>query len=628
LAKETGLEAMEWQLEGGQVFEEGSTRRLTVYYTAQGETPLPDSPEPRELRWFTPLDALNVPDRDLRLGGWHEVERNILLEISHSLEAEPRADTDAELPDLLELFEEAYQLDDRFRNGKPLHKTVIRVGTLFIRVTGKGVNRRYRVIVPEHVGLRHALLRAYHDHPMSGHPGVDRLEQLIRRDYEWEGCREDVTEYVKTCPICQRAKTGQRRQGDLRPLSVMSKGNTFAMDFITGLPETEEGHDSILTVVDLFTKEGAAIPVSTVGLTAEKFSRIWWAHIPAQLGIPLRVLMDRDKVWVAKYTQTVFKGAGIHTAFTSGRWPQTNGQAERMNSLLEQYLRCYVAYDQRDWDERLPWAMLSINHSVSSATGFTPAFLHKGESPPEQLRLQTPPLEEFRLRFPDADPSAWSWLGRMTDSLEQARKALVKARERMAKYRQNRRPEIIYSVGQRVLLSSEAIRFLKHASERKRKLADRWLGPFAITAVKPGAVELELPQEMQCHRVFNVSFVKPYRKSERFARVYSEPPPIDVVDGQELWEIEKILDRRRRGQGYKYLVKWSGYERPEWTPASALELDVPDMVAAYDERFPRLAGAGRARRPPQRQPRAAVAASVLSALTTLTSWLSAPHELE
>ena len=116
--------------------------------------------------------------------------------------------------------------------------------------------------------------------------------------------------------------------------------------------------------------------------------------------------------------------------------------------------------------------------------------------------------------------------------------------------------------GDRVLLSTRNLKLKGKTGTFKPK----YVGPFPILRmVGDNACELELPEAMKIHPVVNVSQVKKYHGS------LQRPPPIEI-DGEEEYEVEDILDHRRSGRGYQYLVSWTGYDASEnqWLPEREL----------------------------------------------------------
>ena len=124
------------------------------------------------------------------------------------------------------------------------------------------------------------------------------------------------------------------------------------MDFITDLP-LSDGFDSIMVTVDRQTKMSHFIPCCKT-ITAEQTAHLFIQNVVRLHGLPDEVISDRGPQFIAKYYRRLMEILGIDVKLSSAFHPQTDGQTERVNQVLEQYLRCTIAYQQDDWAELLP----------------------------------------------------------------------------------------------------------------------------------------------------------------------------------------------------------------------------------------------------------------------------------
>ena len=174
-------------------------------------------------------------------------------------------------------------------------------------------------------------------------------------------------------------------------------------------------------------------------------------------------------------------------------------------------------------------------------------------------------------------PAAERFHARMQETLKAAKDAMRQAQNRQKQYADLRKSERSFAVGDMVMLSAKHIN-LKKPAEATRKLLPRFIGPFKVIQKvgvpgKEVAYKLELPDSMQrVHPVFHVSLLKPFHRDGREQPV---PPPIELEDGDVLWQFEEILDDRkaRYGRKHDYLVKWLGFghEHSSWEPESSFE---------------------------------------------------------
>ena len=410
-----------------------------------------------------------------------------------------------------------------------------------------------------------------------------------------------VQEYVRGCHKCQQNKSSnQPPAGLLQPLDLPQyKWQQVTMDLITQLPTTTSGYDAIVVFVDRLTKMTHIEAVHT-SIGAERLAEVFFKEVVRLHGVPEAIISDRGTQFSSWFWKRVFELFGTEVRMSTAFHPQTDGQTERMNRLLEDMLRNYVSPKHDDWDSWLPACEFAINDSVNGSTGKTPFFLNYGCHPPKPcMQGQTT----------GALPAAESFVENFDKALREARTALEAAQQRMKAQADKHRRDVTYAVGDKVLLNSRNICFKVGA----KKLMPKWLGPFTVTQLvgRPGhevAVKLELPAEWRHHPVFHVSLLKPYIGNQR----YTPPGPVDWIDGEPMWKVERILDHQVKKVGkrtlYTYLIKWQGYsaEHNSWEPEGHLEtcdelvaqyftgLNKPDELTAYKARVAkREAAAGR-----------------------------------
>ncbi|MGB8167070.1 MAG: reverse transcriptase domain-containing protein, partial [Chthoniobacteraceae bacterium] len=200
-----------------------------------------------------------------------------------------------------------------------------------------------RVAVPAVPAIRQAILSECHDCPSAGHLGVTKTIQRVARRFWWPHMGRSVHHYVTACGSCQVNKpSNQAPLGLLHPLPVpQHKFEHITMDFITDLPPTKRGYDSVLTIVDRLTKLVRFVPLTkdaTAKDVALLFRREWYRSF----GLPKVIISDRDRKFVSRFWQALFSALGTDLRFSTAFHPQTDGQTERFNRTLEEYLRHFV----------------------------------------------------------------------------------------------------------------------------------------------------------------------------------------------------------------------------------------------------------------------------------------------
>lgn len=443
--------------------------------------------------------------------------------------------------------------------------------------------KRTRIYVPKDDVLRAKILHECHDTPTSGHLGTAKTTELVTRYFYWPNMQEEIKQYVKTCSSCQRNKPShQVPAGLLQPLPVPQQPWTdISMDLITHLTKTKDGHDCIVVFVDRFSKQLHAVATVT-GISALELVSIFIREVVRHHGIPSTIVSDRDPRFTAHFWRQVFEMLRTKLAMSTSFHPETDGQTERDNRTIEDILRAYTDALQDDWDDYLPMAEIAYNKSIQASTGFSPYYLNTGNDFPTLL---TRALESAREATNEA---AADKVHRWNDALEKAKENIEKAQLRQQRYADEYRRDLIFEVGDRVLLSTENLRS-SGIMIGAPKFLPKFIGPYRVTKViSRTAYELNLPNTMKVHPVFHVHLLKPYHDPHAAfpSRIHDPTPEPEFVDDDEPgWEVESVLKKRRRGRQVEYLVKWKGFppEEATWEPLEHMvkaDLSIQD----YEER--------------------------------------------
>ncbi|EKV18173.1 hypothetical protein PDIG_11210 [Penicillium digitatum PHI26] len=240
---------------------------------------------------------------------------------------------------------------------------------------------RNRLYVPDNDELKAEILRLCHDKPTVGHPGRSKTYELLSREYYWPRVYQYVSDWTKNCHTCRRITPAREvRQGILRQLPVPERAwQDISMDFITHLP-LSYGYDAILVVVDRLTKMKHFIHCKGT-CNAEEVARLYTRHVWKLHGLPNTVVSDRGPQFVAQFWKHLTKRLRITNLLSTAYHPETDGQTERANAVLEQYLRAYVSYLQDDWSEWLPLAEFTANSHYSESTRVSPFYANYGFHP-------------------------------------------------------------------------------------------------------------------------------------------------------------------------------------------------------------------------------------------------------
>lgn len=490
------------------------------------------------------------------------------IEMTNIRESPPGFDND-----FLNKIIAGYALDPWFKNPVNLENLVFKDALWW---------HHNAIVVPKVDSLCEDILMECHDAFYSGHMGITKTLKQVETRFWWPSLRDDVKKYVNSCDVCQRSKASTTKiAGLLQPLEIPEKKwECVSLDFITGLTPTRQGHDAILVCVDKLSKMAHFIATVTT-VTAEETSRLFIDNVFKHHGLPEKLISDRDTRFTSRFWAALCHILGTRQAMSTAFHPQTDGQTERVNRILEDMLRHYVSPTQDDWDMYLSLVEFAYNNAWQESIRTTPFMLNYGQHPLTPLNRGI-----SRCHVPAAKDFAQS----MSSILQEAKKHLLAAQNRQKSYADTKRRELSFDVGAQVLLSTSNIK-LKISGAKK--LLPRWIGPFRIMKrVGNVAYKLELPETLKIHPVFHVSLLKLYRAS---GKVQPPPPPILEEDDELSFEVERVLAHEIRGSRTRpqkyYLIKWLGYglEHNSWEPEKNLSLEVLkeywDTVARSQERL-------------------------------------------
>ena len=417
------------------------------------------------------------------------------------------------------------------------------------------------------------LFRIAHD--CSGHFGAPKTYKTLRASFYWPNMRRDLENaYIPSCADCQRNKSRTTKPvGPLHPLPIPDQRcDSVAIDFIGPLPP-DEGFNSIVTFTDRSGSDFHIIPTKTT-LMAEELAQIFFKEWYCENGLPLDIVSDQGKLFVSRFWKALHKLTNVNLKMSSAYHPETDRASERTNKTVIQCIRFAVERDQKGWVRALPKVRFDIMNTVNASTGFTPFQLCFGKSARILIPLMS--LEDDDER----DVTARDVIEQMQPIQLEANNNLLTAKIRQAQQENQHCGQTFkFKPSECVVLStSHRQQAYKSGDEpRAAKFMPRFDGPYVITATdkKHSTVTLDLPNHSSLFPLFHTSEVKPFRENnDAFFPTHALHPPDPIsVDGTQEFFVEKIMDKRCRGKGRQYLVRWKG-EGPEgdiWLPASELE---------------------------------------------------------
>ncbi|KAK4407690.1 Transposon Ty3-G Gag-Pol polyprotein [Sesamum angolense] len=268
-------------------------------------------------------------------------------------------------------YEKSYEHDAEFL---PIIQAKIVQGATQPSFTLQGgvLRNDNKICVGQGSKLRDKIIGTLHDSAIGGHSGIQGTYQRLKAMFYWPKLKEDVTKWLQACDICQRSKAEHMLYpGLLLPLPIPNQAwASISMDFIEGLPKSE-GKDCILVIVDCLTKYSHFLSL-THPFTAEGVAKVFMDHIHKLHGLPISIVTDRDKVFTSSFWKEFFKLLGTTLSFSTTYHPQTDGQTERLNQCIDNYMRCMCHLRPKQWNQWLSLAEYWYNTNFHTSLKLTP----------------------------------------------------------------------------------------------------------------------------------------------------------------------------------------------------------------------------------------------------------------
>ncbi|GKD42770.1 putative reverse transcriptase domain-containing protein [Tanacetum coccineum] len=319
--------------------------------------------------------------------------------------------------------------------------------------------------------------------------------------------KADIATYVSKCLTCAKVKAEHQRPPGLliQPAIPEWKWDTIMMDFITKLPKSSHGFDTIWVIADRLTKSAHFLLIREND-QLDKLARFYLNKIVARHGIPVSIIYDHDGRFTSNFWKSFLKALGTDISMSTAYHPETDGQSERTIQTLEDMLRACVIDFGKGWVKHLPLAKFSYNNSYHASIKAAPYETLYGQ------KCQS--------------PVCW-------------------AEDRQKSYADLKRKPMEFEVGDRVMLKVSLWKGVVRFGKRG-KLNPRYVRPFKVLA-KVGKVSyrLELPQELiRVHHTFHVYKLKKSYADEPLAmplegihvddKLQFIEDPIEIME----WEIK------------------------------------------------------------------------------------------
>ncbi|GMI75415.1 hypothetical protein HRI_001210800 [Hibiscus trionum] len=326
------------------------------------------------------------------------------------------------------------------------------------------------------------------------------------------------------------------------------------MDFIEGLPSSLK-YNCILVVIDKFTKYAHFIPLAhpytVLAIASAYLPQVYKLH-----GSPRISISDRDKTFTSLFWKELMKQLGTTTLFSMAYHSQTDGQTERLNQCLEQYLRDMCFLRPHTWAKWLSQAEWWYNMTYHTTLGLTYFEAFYGYKPPILQTTQPSPVN-----------SVQELIQAKEDLNKALREQLMQAQHRMKQYADKKRSEREFQIGDAVYLKLQSYRQTSVALRKNLKLYARFFGPYEILErIGPIAYKLKLPVNSKIHLIFHVRLLK----KKIGDKAFTSQDPLEMTDDGQLkvypaLVLDKRMVKRNNIVVTQLLVQWSNLAPEEAT---------------------------------------------------------------
>ncbi|GJX49033.1 putative reverse transcriptase domain-containing protein [Tanacetum coccineum] len=391
------------------------------------------------------------------------------------------------------------------------------------------------------------------------HPGSDKMFKTLKKLYWWPNMKADIATYVSKCLTCAKVKAEHQRPSGLlvQPKIPEWKWDNITMDFVTKLPKSSQGYDTIWVIVDRLTKSAIFTPMREID-PLDKLARMYLKEVVTRHGIPVSIICDRDPRFASNFWRSLQNALGTNLDMSTAYHPQTDGQSERTIQTLEDMLRACAIDFGKGWVNHLPLVEFSYNnsyHASIKAAPFEALYGQKCRSPICWTEVGEAQILNLEL------------IQETTKKIIQIKHRMQAAHDRQKSYADLKRKPMEFQVGDKVMLKISPWKGVV-CFGKWGKLNPRYVGPFNVLE-KVGEVsyKLELPEELsKVHNTFHVSNLKKCHADEPLAiplnglhldeKLHFVEEPVEIV-GRE-------VKRLKRSRIPLVKVRWNSKRGPEF----------------------------------------------------------------
>lgn len=262
--------------------------------------------------------------------------------------------------------------DDTVKHGNKYNNLLVENGILYCfkkKVKSYEPQNAKRLVIPQE--LVPYKLDLCHDGFAGAHLGENKTWSKVANKFFWPSMRDDITNWVRSCPVCSSKKDPIPGREILHPLSQPDLPfDRIGIDYIGPLPDTDNGNRHILVITDYATRWAEAF--ATKDQKASTVAQILIDEIICRYSAPREILSDQGTNFLSSVVKQVCEYFRIRKINTTSYHPQTNGLTEKFNHTLCKMLSSYTNETQTNWDLFLPMALFAYRTSIQKSSNESP----------------------------------------------------------------------------------------------------------------------------------------------------------------------------------------------------------------------------------------------------------------
>ncbi|GJT55296.1 putative reverse transcriptase domain-containing protein [Tanacetum coccineum] len=227
--------------------------------------------------------------------------------------------------------------------------------------------------LPCYGDLRTLVMHESHKSKYSIRPGFDKMYQDLKQLYWWPNMKANIATYVSKCLTCSKVKAEHQKPSGLlvQPEIPEWKWEKITMDFVTKLPKTTNGYDTIWIIVDRLTKSAHFLPMREMD-PIERLMKLYMKEVVTRYGVPVSIISDHDGRFTSLFWKALNKALGTRLDMSTAYHPEIDCQSERTIQTLEDMLCAFVLDFGKNWDRHLPLVEFSYNNSYHTSIKAAP----------------------------------------------------------------------------------------------------------------------------------------------------------------------------------------------------------------------------------------------------------------